>query len=309
MNGFTEGDPTLVVDVYARTLVVHDYSDVPDGDRAAAVVAVCREQLPWLVGAVVKPRSAATVDARRGAVVWGAPDRRIEEGGVRYAVDLLLNRDPSFYLDTRDLRHWLRSQAAGKRVFNAFAYTGSLGAAARAGGATEVVQVDRSRRFLNLAKETYTLNGFPIHKPAFVVDDVFRVAGRMRRAIAADPRLAYDLVIVDPPLLAETDAGRVALLEDYGALLNKLRPLVADGGVLVAVNNALFLSGRAYDSVLAAACADGYLTLEARLSVPADVRGLAAGHPAWPADPSPYEHPTKIALLRVRRKPYHGSPG
>lgn len=308
INGFTEGDPTLVVDVYARTLVVHDYGAVPDRARAEAVVAVCRERLPWLTAAVVKPRAAEAADARRGEVVWGVPDRRIEEGGVRYAIDLLLNRDPSFYLDTRVLRHWLRSQSAGKRVLNTFAYTGSLGAAAVAGGATEVVQVDRNRRFLSLAKETYTLNGFPIHKTAFVADDVFRVAGRLRRAIAAEPRRAFDIVIVDPPPFAETASGRVELLADYGALLNKLRPLVADDGVLIAVNNALFLSGQGYDALLAAAGADGYLSVEARLRVPEDVRGLVPAEGGWPADPGLYGHPTKIAVLRVRRKASHRGP-
>jgi 23S rRNA (cytosine1962-C5)-methyltransferase len=301
-NGFTEGDPSLVLDVYARTLVVHDYGGVGDVQRLADVVAIGRGVFPWLQSAVVKPREAVKVADRRGRSVWGLPDRRIQEEGVRYAVDLLLNRDPSFYLDTRALRRWLRGHAQGKRVLNAFAYTGSLGAAALAGGASAVVQVDRNRRFLNLAKETYTLNGFRIDRASFAVDDVFRVAGRLRRAIAADPRRAYDIVIVDPPPFAATRAGRVELLSDYGALLNKLRPLVADGGVLIAVNNALFLSGQAYEAVLAEACADGYLTPEARLPVPADVIGLSPTQVVWPADPSPYSHPTKIAVLRVRRK-------
>ena len=50
-------------------------------------------------------------------------------------------------------------------------------------------------------------------------------------------------------------------------------------------------------------CADGYLTIEQLVPIPEDVRGFAAtrvGEP--PADPAPFEHATKIAILRVRRK-------
>ena len=50
---------------------------------------------------------------------------------------------------------------AGKTVLNTFAYTGSLGVAARAGGAARVVHLDLSRAFLNVAKDSYARNGFP----------------------------------------------------------------------------------------------------------------------------------------------------
>jgi len=49
---------------------------------------------------------------------------------------------------------------SGETVLNTFAYTGSLGVAAMAGGAAPRVQQDLNRQFLNLAKSSYTLNGF-----------------------------------------------------------------------------------------------------------------------------------------------------
>ena len=48
-----------------------------------------------------------------------------------------------------------------KTALNTFAYTGSLGVAAMKGGASAVVHLDLNRKFLNIAKESYTLNGFP----------------------------------------------------------------------------------------------------------------------------------------------------
>ncbi|MBL8094167.1 MAG: class I SAM-dependent methyltransferase [Anaerolineales bacterium] len=296
-NGFTEGWPELAVDVLARTLIVHDYAAEPLNTEAlAALLALYREALPWLAAAVVKPRQA-DLQARRGRALFGQPDRRLREDGVRYAVDVLLNRDTGFYLDTRGLRAWLRANAADKTVLNAFAYTGSLGAAALAGGAAGVVQLDRARSFLNLAKETYTLNGFPIHKADFVVEDFFVAASRWRRA-----ERTFDLVLLDPPPFAESAAGVVDLQSAYGRLLNKARPLVADGGALIAINNALFSSGADFLRVIEAASADGYLSLEATLPVPPDLLGFGDAPRAWPTDPSPFNHPTKIAVVRVRRK-------
>lgn len=96
---------------------------------------------------------------------------RIVEHGVRYSVNLTMNQDASLYLDTRKLRKWALEHLDGKTVLNTFAYTGSLGVAARAGGAARVLQVDRSRDFLNVAKDSYTLNGFPIEKRDFLAED------------------------------------------------------------------------------------------------------------------------------------------
>ena len=70
------------------------------------------------------------------------PSLSVVEGGVQYAIDLLMNQDASFYLDTRNLRQWLRENLEELRVLNTFAYTGSLGIAAGIGDAKEVIQTD-----------------------------------------------------------------------------------------------------------------------------------------------------------------------
>lgn len=300
-NGFVEGWPDLAAEVYAHTLVLHNHADPPDagGPAVEAALAFYRERLPWLRAGLVKDRHSPAPEARRGRLAFGAAaDTRLTEAGVRYALDLRLNQDTGFYLDTRGLRAWARAQLAGRTVLNTFAYTGSLGVAALAGGAARVVQLDRSRAGLNLAKTSYTLNGFPIRKADFLAADFFSTAGRLRRAGAQ-----FDCVILDPPFFSATAAGRVDLVAESGRLINKVRPLVADGGWLVAVNNALFVSGAAFLQTLTTLSQDGYLEPETLIPVPAD----CAGHPETvtrplPADPAPFNHATKIAVLRVRRK-------
>jgi 23S rRNA (cytosine1962-C5)-methyltransferase len=300
-SGFSQGYPELVVDLYGRTLVLHNYADPPAPSDALmdAAARFYRERLPWLRAVLVKARYAEGEDAKKGRVLWGEPlDRFVRENGVWYAVDLQLNQDASLYLDTRHLREWAKANLAGKTVLNTFAYTGSLGVAARAGGAERVVQLDLSRTFLNVAKDSYVRNGFPIDRADFIAGDFWPRISRLKREGAR-----FDCVIVDPPLFSSTRHGTVDLGDAGRNVLNKVRPLIADGGYLVTINNALFVSGARYLEMLNSLCADGYLTLETLVPVPGDFAPEPGPDaPALPADPAPFNHATKIAVLRVRRK-------
>ena len=324
-NGFYEGWPELVVDLYAGTLLLHNYARPTEAAVSwlPAVQAYYLDQLPWLRCVIVKdrrsqPPAASPADqapslarqmpphtvrplqspSRGGRITFGsAPDRRLLEDGVWYALDLLSFRDASFYFDTRSLRAWARRNLGGKRVLNAFAYTGSLGLAALAGGASQVIQLDRDRRALQLARSSYELNGFVPQPGDFLQQDFFPAVANLKRGGAL-----FDCVFLDPPFFSVTSAGVVDLLNQGQRLINKLRPLVAHGGWLVAVNNALFLSGQDYMIMLEALAADGYLQVERLIDIPPDIAGYAQTVVAKPpADPAPFNHPTKIALLHLTR--------
>jgi 23S rRNA (cytosine1962-C5)-methyltransferase len=300
-NGFSEGDPNLVIDLYARTALIHNYAEPPDRGAQAVQAAqeALRAHLPWLSCIIVKTRNGRTAQEKNGVIVHGtAADRRLLEHGAWYALELTLNRDASFYLDTRNLRRWAIENLRGKSVLNTFAYTGSLGVAAQAAGAERVVQLDRNKAFLNIAKASYTLNGFPIDKKNFLVADFWSEISHLKRA-----RTGFDCIFLDPPFFAATAKGTVDLQKDAARLINKVRPLANDGGVIVAINNALFESGKQYMQTLQALCADGYLEIEQLIPVPQDFIGYGhAEAKGLPADPAPFNHPTKIAMLRVKRK-------
>ncbi len=302
-NGFYEGTPDLrdlVVDCYGGTLVLHDYA-APSPEADAAVTAALHmltERLPWVRAAIVKTRHAPTLAGRHGMLQFGAkPDTRVREDGVWYALDLLAHRDASLYLDTRDLRAWARRYLAGRSVLNTFAYTGSLGVAAMAGGASRVVHLDLKREYLNVAKRSYTLNGFPIARADFQADDFWTRINHMKRAGER-----FDCVFVDPPFFAATGKGTVNLVSQSHRVINKVRPLINDSGHLVAINNALFVSGAEYLRTLELLCTDGYLAIEELISVPPDCTGYPDTRVRLPlVDPSPFNHSTKVAVLRVRR--------
>ncbi len=300
-NGFYEGCPELVIDLYARTAIIFNYAHNPT--VLQPVVRAVQEYLfyrfPWLNAVILKLRKAPDPQQRRGIILAGEkPDLKIREHGVWYAIDPLISQDAGFYLDTRGLRAWAIQNSANRRVLNTFAYTGSLGVAARAGGAIQVVQMDRNRHYLNLAKASYSLNGFDIDRGDFLCGDFWVLVGRLKRA----DRL-FDCVFIDPPFFSASETGRVDLIHHPERVINKVRPLVCHNGYLIVVNNALFFSGAEYMSLLEKLCASGYLSIETLIPVPPDVTGYphTCRRPP-PVDPSPFNHPTKIAVLRVRRK-------
>jgi 23S rRNA (cytosine1962-C5)-methyltransferase len=307
-NGFIEGNPGLVIDLYAQTALIHNYAEIPSDGESAVEAArnFVRARLPWVRCILLKTRNGRTPQEKQGILVYpqGAvgsgttPDDRLREHGIWYALDLLMNRDASLYLDMRNLRRWAIEKLQGKSVLNTFAYTGSLGVAAQAGGASRVVHVDLNRAFLNVAKASYTLNGFPIHKKDFQAADFWPQVNHLKRAGES-----FDCVFLDPPFFASTPKGVVDLQTDSARLINKVRPLVKDGGLLVAINNAIFLSGKEYMQTLESLCADGYLEIEKLIPISEDFSGYPGtrvGSP--PVDPAPFNHTTKIAVLRVRRK-------
>jgi 23S rRNA (cytosine1962-C5)-methyltransferase len=298
-NGFSEGNPDLVIDLYASTLVFHNYAE--DITQGLSLVNEAKELLlnrfPWVRVGILKTRNGRSQEQKRGQLLFGEkPDRKIHEHEVWYAVDLMMNRDTSFYLDTRHLRRWLIENMRGKTVLNTFAYTGSLGVASMAGGASRVVQLDLNRQFLNLAKDSYTLNGFPIHKDDFIARDFFPAVGKLKRSGET-----FDCVLIDPPFFSTTTKGKVDQENESARLINKVRPLINDGGTLVAINNALYVSGKEYMHTLENLCEDPYLRIRELIPAPEDTIGYNPVNGPI-TDPSPFNHSTKIAILDVKRK-------
>ena len=299
-NGFYEGAPGLVLDRYGPALVIFDHTpDAKYGGLAKDIAAWAIESLSGLEAVLFKQRGGSDEDQKKGQLLAGHNlPGQITEFSVHYALDLQMNQDAGFYLDTRPLRRWLLDNSAGKRVLNTFAYTGSLGVAAGAGGASAVIQTDISRKFLQFADKSWELNEFPGSVHQILPGDFFRVAGRLRN----QDRL-FDIVVLDPPFFSTTGAGRVDLQNESTRLINKIRPLVAHEGHLVVINNALFLSGADFMTELDQLCQSEYLAMEAIIPIPEDITGYPdtiVSPP--PVDPAPFNHPTKIAILRVKRK-------
>ncbi len=299
-NGFYEGFPRLTVDLFANTLVISDYEREGASlrDLHGPIAHFYAKALPNVQSVLLKQRHAQDARLRQGELILGEQiSTSIEENGVKHALDLRLNQDCGFYPDTRNLRLWLSRQMKNARVLNCFAYTGALGIAALAGGAREVIQTDLNPHFLAVAERSQALNHFAGTMKTLSQDFYPMVAGFKSQS------QLFDCVILDAPLFSQTRRGRVDLLQNWHGLINKIRPLVGHEGWLVAINNALFLPGDELMESVRKLTSEGYLEISEVIPVPQDVAGYAESIVAKaPADPAPFNHPTKIIIMRAYRK-------
>jgi len=121
----------------------------------------------------------------------------VDEGGVRYHVDVRHGHKTGFYIDQRDNRALVRQHAAGRDVLNCFCYTGGFSLAALKGGARRVVSIDSSGEALDLARANLAANGFEADRAQWLDADAFKT---LRRLYEDGER--FDLVVLDPPKFA-----------------------------------------------------------------------------------------------------------
>jgi 23S rRNA (cytosine1962-C5)-methyltransferase len=251
VNG--EGDrlPGVVVDRYEDFLVMQLLTAGAARLRSELVAALIERFSPRGIferseGGV---RNEEGIGGARG-VVWGEeppPRLVIEEAGARFLVDVLHGQKTGFFLDQRASRARVRQLASGRRVLNAFAYTGAFAIVAALGGANEIVSVDTSRPALALAEEAWAENRLPA-VGRFVVADVFDFlrAGAER----------WDLIVLDPPPFVRRRRDLQPGLRGYKDLnLQALRRL-APGGWLLTCSCSQHLSRATFREVVAAAAAD-----------------------------------------------------
>ena len=228
----SDGVPGLIVDCYGDWLVVQFLT---------LGVEARREMLLKLLAEVATPRgivdrSDAVVRRQEGLPLrsgpaWGEPppaDLVICEHGHRFPVDLLGGQKTGFYLDQRENRRIVGSHAAGRRVLNAFSFTGAFGVYALAGGATHVTNLDSSYEALAGAEAALRLNGFdPDVQAEAIAGDVFDVL----RAFLAEGR-QFDLVILDPPKFASRKADLAGAARGYKDINLLGLKLLAPGGMV-----------------------------------------------------------------------------
>jgi 23S rRNA (cytosine1962-C5)-methyltransferase len=229
---FSEADflSGMVVDRYADWLAVQFTS---------LALANRREMLGELLRELLGPRGIYLrtekgigklegVELHDGPL-WGEPpppDLTIEENGLRFLVNLAEGQKTGYYLDQRDNRAVVGRLCPGKRVLDAFCYTGGFGLYAAKAGAAEVLGIDASEPALELARRNAIANG--LGQTTFTAADVFRhladLAGAGRK---------FDVLVLDPPKFARNRAAVPEALRGYRRLHQLAMKLLDKDGVLV----------------------------------------------------------------------------
>jgi 23S rRNA (guanine2445-N2)-methyltransferase / 23S rRNA (guanine2069-N7)-methyltransferase len=155
--------------------------------------------------------------------------RVVQEGGLKFQVNLSDYIDTGLFLDHRITRSMVRELAAGARMLNLFCYTGAFSVYAAAGGAAETISVDLSANYLEWAGENLRLNGFTMGKQ----HQLLRADSRDFVSSLSRERL-IDIAVVDPPTFSNSkrldedwDVQR-----DHGRLLAQLLEVMRPRGTV-----------------------------------------------------------------------------
>ena len=223
-----DGLPGLVVERMGGYAVVS-----PDTLGAQEVL------LPWLreplgqlgsLGVVLRAVSPSRQHEGLGLelrMLEGRPPEgplEVHEDGITYLVDLLSGQKTGHYFDQRRNRGRVERLSHGRRVLDAFCYTGGFGLHAARGGASEVVAIDSSQEAIAALLRNAELNGATVDAR---VENAFDGLRAMSQA-----RERFDLVVLDPPPFARGRSHLPAALRAYKEINLRAMRLLPPGGIL-----------------------------------------------------------------------------
>lgn len=256
VNGESDGFPGLVVDRYGAALVVKVYTAAwfphlplvlsllagrfPD---QSVVLRLSRNIQGPARAAGLHDGQTLTGNVGDGTVVF-------HETGLAFEADVIRGQKTGFFLDQRENRRRVEKLARGRRVLNAFSFSGGFSLYAARGGATSVLSLDLSAHALAGARRNFALNPRLGANHETVQADVFEWLTQTDRT--------FDLVILDPPSLARREAEREGAIRAYGKLAADGIRRLTPGGVLVSASCSAHVSAAEFcDAVRAAASQTG----------------------------------------------------
>ena len=279
LNGESDGWPGLVLDRYEGTLVLKLYTAawLPRLEEIAAVIAnrLCPERMVLRLSRNIQQMAGEQFSKHDGEVLYGPPLEGsvvFRESGLRFESEVLRGQKTGFFLDQRENRRQVEVLASGRRVLNAFSFSGAFSLYAARGGAACVTDLDISAHALAAAGRNFALNH---SQPT--------VAACRREAIQAEAfqwlreqaERKFDLIILDPPSFAKREAERAGAILAYNRLAGLGIGRLAPGGILVACSCSAHVSpGEFFAAVCQAAAASGRLIDELQTT------GHAPDHPA-----------------------------
>lgn len=210
VNGEGDGIPGLVADFYDGVVVLQSSTLGMDKLKPWIVDWLAKRLKPKTIyekSVLPSRREEGLQDVQGYLGGVEEPEITFKENGLSFKASLTKCQKTGFFLDQREMRQWVRQLAKGKRVLNAFSYTGGFTVYAHAGGASSVDTVDISEDAIATAKDLVKLNGWKSEEGHFICEDLF-IFLRQRE-------LNYDLVILDPPAFAKRQKDVVQACRGY----------------------------------------------------------------------------------------------
>ena len=242
IHGESDGWPGLVLDRYDSTLVLKLYTAawLPWLDQTLALLqaAIPCDRIVLRLSRNIQTEARRQTPGRSDGELLFAKASRTEPGapvifsetGLRFEADVWRGQKTGFFLDQRENRREVERLASGRRVLNAFSFSGGFSLYAARGGAGSVTDLDISAHALESSRRNFVLN---LNFPA--------VAASRHETVQADAfdwieksTATFDLIVLDPPSLAKRAVEREGALRAYERLNALGLRRLARNGLLVA---------------------------------------------------------------------------
>ena len=261
IHGESDGWPGLVLDKYDSTLVLKLYTAawLPRLEKILALLKekISCERIVLRLSRNIQAVAEKQFQRRDGQLLFGAPPEGaviFAENGVRFEADVMRGQKTGFFLDQRENRREVETLTRGRRVLNAFSFSGGFSVYAARGGATSLTDLDISAHALESAKRNFALNqNYP------------GVAACHHQTVQADTFAwlekstdQFDLMVLDPPSLAKRATEREGAIHAYERLNGLGIARLARDGILVAGSCSAHVSAvEFFDAVRRAALKSG----------------------------------------------------
>ena len=261
-----DGLPGLIVDRHANFLVVQILT---------AGMERVREVILGTLDEIFRPAGIVDLSddtARRleglppssGQGIGKSPDRplAIRENGFRFLIDLFEGQKTGFYLDQRTNRRRVAPYAQGRSVLDGFCYTGGFTLPALAAGAQAITCIDSSAAALDLLGQNVEF--FRSERPEsanapleILKGNVFELMRHYR-----DEKRQFEMIILDPPKLAASQAQVPKALRAYKDLNLLALKLLTPGGILATFSCSGAVSRTDFHNAIAWAATDAQRSVQ-----------------------------------------------
>lgn len=267
LHGEGDGLPGLIVDIYGVTAVVQCHSIGMHrhiesiSDALQKVLGSTIEAIYDKSAATLPPRYAAKM--KNGYIFGKSKPGEVKEYQHRFWVDWEEGQKTGFFLDQRENRQLLTQYVKGKKVLNAFCYSGGFSIYALAAGASLVHSVDVSKKAIEWTDKNVALNNYSGVHESFAEDvsQFLRNEGE-----------TYEVMVVDPPAFAKNISKRHNAVQGYKRLNMMALKRLAPGGILFTFSCSQVVDDRLFYNTLVAAAIEANCQIRVmhRISQPAD---------------------------------------
>jgi 23S rRNA (cytosine1962-C5)-methyltransferase len=278
--------PSLIIDRFNDCFVIQTLSQGMESIKQMWVELLAERYSPR---AIIERNEARVRDLeglpRTAGVLYGADPGEIvmEEGGIRYVVNLLEGQKTGAFLDQRENRITARSYSQG-RTLDCFTFQGGF-ALNLARSADYVKAVDISAAALSIAERNRELNG--AEKIEFIEANAFDLLHEMEQRGEK-----FDFINLDPPAFAKNRGAVEAAMRGYKEINLRALKMLESGGTLMTSTCSYHISEEMFLNVIVSASSDAGRSVQVL-----EKRTQSRDHPLLASMPE--THYLKCLILRV----------